>query len=215
MKDLIIIGAGGFAREVLWLVEEINRTEAQWNVLGFLDEDEKSHGCLLNGKMVLGGLDWFNSYEGEIYAVCAVGNSLVKKKLVSSLNGRGIKYPVLIHPSVIRSEYVEFGDGCIVCAGNIFTTNIEVGSHVSFHPGCTIGHDVEVFDYATVLPGVNISGNVELGEGCNIGTNATIIQGIKIGAWSVVGAGSVLVKDIPPKCTAVGVPAKPIKFHEE
>jgi sugar O-acyltransferase (sialic acid O-acetyltransferase NeuD family) len=105
---------------------------------------------------------------------------------------------------------VELGCGNIICAGTIITVNIKIGNHVIINLDCTVGHDTVINDYVTCAPSVNISGQVEIEEGCDIGTNAAIIQGKKIGKWSIIGAGAVVSRDIPPGCTAVGVPAKPL-----
>ncbi|MFY9446108.1 MAG: acetyltransferase [Dethiobacteria bacterium] len=216
-NKLVIIGAGGFAREVAWLIEDINKDKKQLDLIGFIDENEANHGKVLNGYPVLGGFDYLANtrINEQLYAVCAVGNPVSKKKLVQKATEYGLKFTNLIHPSINISKSVELGTGNIICAGNILTVNISIGSHVIVNLNCTVGHDVICHDYTTILPGASVSGNVVINNGCDIGTNASIIQGITIGEWSIIGAGAVVVRDIPPHCTAVGVPAKPIKFHKD
>jgi len=214
LKKLVIIGAGGFAREVAWLVEEINNKNKQWDLAGFIDEDKKNHGKLINGIPVLGDFNFFKGgFKDPIYAVCAVGDPVSKMALVKKAEECGFTFVNLIHPSVTLSKHVKLGTGNIICAGSILTINIDIGNHVCISPGCGIGHDVEIGNYSTILWHVNLSGNVNVGSGCLIGTKTVIIQGVTIGEWSTIGAGAVVVRDIPPYCTAVGVPAKPIKFH--
>lgn len=210
MKDIVIIGAGGFGREVAWLIEDINKIKPEWNIKGFID-DNLEVGSLINGYEVLGDLEWLK--KQELYAVCAVGEPKIKKNIISRLENSGVKYPVLIHPSVIKSDIVEIGEGSIICAGSILTVNINIGMHVIINLDCTVGHDVQIKDYSTILPSVNVSGCVVVEECVNIGTCSAIIQGVKIDKNTIVGAGSVVVKDLPANCTAVGVPAKPIKFN--
>ena len=120
----------------------------------------------------------------------------------------------VIDPSVEMSDSVIIGEGSIVCAHTIITVNITIGKHVIVNLDCTIGHDAVLNDFVTVYPGVNISGDTDIGYASELGTGMQIIQGKKIGERSIVGAGAVVIRDIPEKCTAVGSPAKPIKLFE-
>jgi len=212
LKDIVIIGAGGFAREVAWLIEEINAKEHEWNLLGYIDENKKNHNKVLNGTKILGDFEWLQN-RADTYAVCAVGNTESKMRLVKKAEDLGVKFPILVHPSVMNSKYNEIGEGSIICAGNILTTNIRIGKHVIVNLDCTIGHDTIIDDYCTILPSVNVSGSVNLKQGCDIGTGTAIIQGVTINEWTIVGAGAVVTKDLPSYCTAVGMPAKPIKYR--
>ncbi|OBW58440.1 transferase [Solibacillus silvestris] len=211
MKDIVIIGAGGFGRELAWLIEDINKQSSEWNIVGFVDDSEEIQNKVINGYKVVGNIEWLQNQQLNV--VCAIGDPILKKKIVEKLQDSKNTYPVLIHPSVIYSRQVTFGEGSIICAANIITTNIKIGKHVIVNLDCTIGHDAKLGDYTTVLPSVNISGFVEAGQCVSIGTGSAVIQGVKIGENSIIGAGAVVVKDIPENCTAVGAPAKPIKFH--
>lgn len=212
MKDVVIIGAGGFGREVAWLIEDINKVKKEWNIIGFVDDNEAIHSSIINGYKVVGNVEWLKNQE--LYVVNAIGDPLIKKQIIKKLENSKNIYPVLIHPSVIYSNKVSFGKGCIICAGNIITVNIQIGKHVIINLDCTIGHDVVIGDYTTVLPSVNISGTTKLGECVSIGTGSVIIQGVTVGENAIIGAGAVVIKDLPASCTAVGTPAKPIKFHD-
>lgn len=206
MKDIVIIGAGGFGREVAWLIEEINSKENEWNLLGFVDDNDAIQGNIINDYPVVGNIDWL--LNQEINVVCAVADPLLKKEIITKLKVSRNRYPVLIHPSVIYSRHVQIGEGSIICAANIITTNILIGEHVIINLDCTIGHDAIISDYCTILPSVNISGYVELGECVSVGTGTQIIQGKCICKESIIGAGSVIVKDIVESGTYVGAPAK-------
>ena len=212
MKDIVIIGAGGFGREVAWLIEDINKIEPQWNILGFVDDNEDIIGAELNGYKVLGNVDWL--LDQKLHVVNAIGDPVTKKNAKNRLLASENKYPILIHPSVIYSDSVNFGEGSIICAGCIITVDIEIGKHVIVNLDCTIGHDAKIGNYSTILPSVNVSGFVNIGECVSVGTGSAIIQGVSIGENTIVGAGSVVIRDLPANCTAVGSPAKPIKFHE-
>ena len=212
MKDIVIIGAGGFGREVAWLIEDINKVNNEWNIVGFVDDNKSIQGTEINGYKVVGDIDSLE--KQEVFVVNAIGDPVIKKKVMDKLDGSKNKYPVLIHPSVICSDRVSFGEGSIICAGNIITVNVEIGKHVIINLDCTIGHDANIGDYSTVLPSVNVSGFVKIEECVSVGTGSAVIQGVNIGRNTVVGAGAVVVKDLPANCIAVGSPAKPIKFHE-
>ena len=110
--------------------------------------------------------------------------------------------------------FVNIGSGCVVCAGVMITTNVQIKDFVILNLQCTVGHDCIINNYAAFMPSVNISGEVNVGEGVYVGTGAKIINQIQIGEYSTIGAGAVVVKDIPAHCTAVGVPAKAIKSKE-
>lgn len=213
MQDIVIIGAGGFSREVAWLIEDINLKNNLWNLIGYIDENLNNKGNYLNGYEVLGDFSDVKVGNKEIYYICAVGDTLVRKKLSKKAENVGLKPAILIHPSVITSKYVAIGEGTIICSSNIITVNVQIGKHVIVNLDCTIGHDVVIEDYVTILPSVNVSGAVILEEGSNIGTGSAIIQGKRVGVNSIIGAGTVVVKDIPGNCTAVGVPAKILKVN--
>lgn len=216
MKQLAIYGAGGFGREVLMLIQQINAHSAQWDFAGFFD-DGKEPGTLINGYKVLGGVDALNASDKELHLVLALGSPAVKNKVAQQILNPKIKYPVLKHPGVTLAteQYVKIGEGSIIAAGNIITTNIEIGRHVILNLACTIGHDTIIGDFASFMPGINISGEVMIEKGVYVGTGAKIINQVQIGENAVIGAGAVVSKSIPANCTAVGVPAKPIKFHND
>ena len=211
MKDLIIIGASGFGREVAWLVERINKKNPTWNLLGFLDDDSGIQYTTINGYKVLGSSSDASKFKNVSF-VCAVGSSKIRKSVIEKLGD--VEFATLIDPTVEMSDLVKIGEGSIICAGNIITVNIEIGKHVIINLDCTVGHDAILEDFVTVYPSVNISGITHFGECVELGTGSQIIQNKKIGKGTIVGAGSVVVKDLPEECTAVGIPAVPIKFHE-
>lgn len=215
MKDLIIVGASGFGREVAWAVERINAKMPTWNLLGFIDDAEDIQERDINGYKVLGKTADIGKYK-DAYFVVAVGASKVREKIVGNLKSANpnVKFETVIDPTVEISDLVTIGEGTIICAHSIITVNISIGSHTIINLDCTVGHDAVLQDFVTLYPSVNISGLTDIGHAAELGTGVQIIQGKTVGDYSIVGAGAVIVKDIPARCTAVGSPAKPIKFFD-
>ena len=214
MQDVVIVGVGGLGREVCQWLEDINRVSPTFNVLGFLDDDTTKHGTISHDLPVLGGLDWIESRAHGAATVIGVGNPAPKRKVVERLRAYTRGFPSVIHPNAVIGRYVEIGEGAVVCPGVILTTDIRIGRFVTFNFDLTVGHDAEIEDFVTLMPGTHISGYVKVREGASVGCGAVTVPGVEIGAWSVVGAGAVVAQSLPPNCTAVGVPARPIKTRE-
>ena len=215
MKNIIILGAGGFAREVAWLIEEINNKNKQWNLLGFIEEGTKNLGLVLNNYKILGDFKWIeNNKTDNLFYICAVGDPKLRSKFSETAEMLNLKPATLIHPDVKMSNYNIIGEGTIICAESIITVNVKIGKHVVISVDSKIGHDSIIGDFSTLLPSVTVSGNVNIGTRCIIGTSGAIICKINIGSNTIVGAGATVTKDLPDNCTAVGTPARPIKFHE-
>ena len=215
MKDIVIIGAGGFGREVKTLIDAINKVSKSYNFLGYYD-DGMEKGKMINNYPVLGGVSELNSIKNETAVALGLGNPKTKSKIMGSLKNEFLSFPTLIHPSVfISDDDVIIGEGCIICAGTIITCNIKIGKFVTLNLLCTVGHDTKIGDFASFMPSVNISGEVHIEEKVYVGTGAKIINQLTIGNSTIVGAGAVVSKSLPSHCTAVGIPAKPIKFHKD
>ena len=214
MKDITIFGAGGFGREVKTIIDAINKSELTYNFVGFYD-DGIQKGTIVNGYPVLGGIQELNEVTSELSLIISIGDPRIKKNILNKIENSFIKFPTIIHPNAsVSSDDVQIGKGTIICEGTIITCNIKIGNFVIFNLMCTVGHDTIVDDYCAFMPSVNISGEVHLHQGVYVGTGAKIINLLEIGQETIVGAGAVVSKSLPAKCTAVGIPAKPIKFHE-
>jgi sugar O-acyltransferase (sialic acid O-acetyltransferase NeuD family) len=210
-KKLVLAPAGGFAREALWLIRDLIKSGEKLEPVGFLDDSPELRGQNLCGIPVLGGLNWLDGKTTKVSLVVSTGFPSLKEELVKRASQMQASFATLIHPRVEKSEFVEIGEGTIICAGNIITTQVKIGKFVLVNLDCTIGHDVEVGDFSTLAPGTHISGRVKIGRGVDIGTGVNVIPKIQIGDWSVIGAGASVVRDIPANVVAVGVPARVIK----
>ena len=212
MEKLAIVGAGGFAREVLTLINDINRQKPRFECLGFIDNDETQ---IIHGHPVIGNDEEVNKTKEPLSVVIAVGEPELKERIRNKYDNPLISFPTIIHPAamIMDPENVKIGKGCIICAGTIITTDITVGDFVTLNLMNTVGHDTVINDFASFMPSVNISGEVIVEKNVYVGTGAKIINQVKIGENTIVGAGAVVAKTLPANCTAVGVPAKPIKFH--
>jgi sugar O-acyltransferase (sialic acid O-acetyltransferase NeuD family) len=205
MKPILIIGGGGFAKEIVWLANDCNR-----HVIGVLDDDESVHGSLVQGAKVLGDISSWQKYDAEL--IIAIGNPRTRALVAEKIEKLGIPiYATLVHPSVKYSDTVEFSEGCIICANSILTTDVNIGKHVILNLSVTVGHETNIGQFSTVAPIVAISGNVTVESFSEIGTGACIRQGAKIGRGAMLGMGGVLTKNIPDFTIFAGNPAKKLK----
>ena len=204
-QPLLIYGAGGLGREILSLV----RTSGGWEPVGFLD-DAVPVNQVIRGVPVLGGIEALLSFDGPRNIVVAVGQPAIKQDIVRLLKPHHVHYPVLMHPAAILQdpESVMLGEGVIIGAGCILTTDICVGSHVLINLNSTIGHDVRIGDCTSIMCGVNVAGEVTIGSAVMIGSGASVLNRITIGDRSRIGMGAAVVKDVADNVTVVGVPAK-------
>jgi sugar O-acyltransferase (sialic acid O-acetyltransferase NeuD family) len=212
-KDIVILGAGGLGREVLFLLTDINSKTNKYNILGFVDNSTDLQGQVINKYPVLGDDQWLLNRFEAINVVICVGNPHVRKRIVEKFSiNKNIFFPNIIAGDVRYSDSIKMGKGCIICFSSILTVNITLGNFIIINFDCTVAHDSVLEDFVTLHPSVNVSGNVSIGMCTEVGTGTNIIQNISIGADSIIGAGSAVMRDVPPNCTVLGVPAKPIRL---
>jgi sugar O-acyltransferase (sialic acid O-acetyltransferase NeuD family) len=212
MKRMAIIGAGGFAREVAWLLEDISAATdeeaSRYTTVGFLVSDASLIGPY--DSPILGDFSWLESNHVDTLAI-GIGTPALRLKLSEELKGRfpRIAWPALVHPSVKwQRRTMQLSEGAIICAGSIATVNVRFEPFCMVNLSCTIGHEAVIGCGCVLNPTVNISGGVELGCGVLVGTGAQVLQYVKIGDGAQVGAGAVVNKDVNAGTTVVGIPAK-------
>ena len=209
-RDIAIIGTGGMAREVRWVIEDCNKTDDRWNIVGWVSKEEP--GTIVSGLPVLGNDDWLLAHDSPIDVVVSLANGALRKKIVANLKqNKNISFPAIIARSAEVSNYVRIGKGAIIMNQSLLTVDIEAGDFFLCNYGCTVGYDCKFEDYVTLNPGARISGTVYIGECSSVGVGASIIQGITIGKNTFIGAGAAVIRDIGDGCTAVGVPAKTLE----
>lgn len=214
MIKLVVVGAGGCGREVLQLALHQNGVEPTWDILGFVDDNKNLKGAKINGLPVLGDIDWLAANAAGKYVVIALGEPELKKRVGERLQGTGIRYATLIHPTAVIGEFVELGEGTMVCAGAVLTVNIKVGKHVIINVNCFIGHDAVIEDYVTLAICTNVMGEVTVGEGCYVASGVTIRNRVYIGPKTIIGLGSTVVGNLPGGIVALGCPAKVVRENK-
>lgn len=212
----VIFGAGGFAREVAWLLRDLAHSRnVPFVVDAFVAADSAPNlGTEIGGIRVRGESEFFDSEAGSspnIYI--AVGSPQLKAILHRKCCGAlpTAKFPACIHPSVImdiREGAIEVGVGTIICAGTIITTDVKVGDFVHINLNCTLGHDSRIGHYSTLSPGVHVSGGASIGDSCFFGTGSVILESLSVIGGSSIGAGATVVRNIEEQGTYVGTPAR-------
>lgn len=215
MPDIVIVGAGGFGKELKNLIDQLNKesvVEKKYNLIGFYDDNKKLPKTI-NNLPLLGNITDLKSVNKKLYIALGIGNPKIKEKILQQLTNQNFLFPSIVHPSVLIGDDVNIGRGSIICANTVLTSNIDIGEFVTINLNCTIGHDTYIDDYSSLMPAVNVSGNVNIANSVYLGTGSTIINQLSIGSNTTIGAGAVVTKAIPSNCTAVGIPATPIKTY--
>ncbi|MGI4883416.1 MAG: NeuD/PglB/VioB family sugar acetyltransferase [Janthinobacterium lividum] len=216
-RPLVIFGAGGLGREVLALVQQLPPSPGgapAWEVRGFYDDAAPATPTVA-GLPYLGTNADLNATAEPLAVAVAVGSSAGRAAVVGRLTSGQLAFPALVHPGVALgpAQRISLREGCIVQQGCMLTCDIVLERFVFLNLGCTVGHDAVLGEFCSLMPRANVGGGARLAPGVYLGTGATVIQGVHVGEYTTVGAGAVVVRALPARATAVGVPAAVIKTH--
>lgn len=215
---MLIIGAKGFAKEVL---EVLHKNDSLQNTVFFDDVNDDVFGKLYNKFPILKSTEEVQNYFQTISNkfTIGIGNPILRKKIYEKFSLLGGEFTSTICSKASIGSYGNIiNEGCNIMTGTVITNDITIGKGALINLNCTIGHDCIIGEFVELSPGVHVSGNCKIGNYTNIGTNATILPKITIGSNVIIAAGAVVTKNIPDNCMVAGVPAiikkefEPISF---
>ena len=206
LPRIVIVGASGHGKVVADLVEKAGVYEITYII------DDNMRGQFV-GFSVEAGTDSIPSLveRGFKIALVAIGDAATRKAVGSRLLSMGMQLGIAIHPSAVVARGVKIGNGTVVMAGAVIGPDCCIGAGCIINTNSNLDHDCILGDYVQLAPGAHVAGKVKIGEGTFVGVGANIRDGISIGAWSLIGVGAAVIKNIPDKVVAYGVPARVIR----
>ncbi len=215
-KKIVLIGAGGFGREVaVSLIGTINWYEPTYEFLGFLDDGAQFQtGSMIAGYPWLGNRNWILDHKDEVFCTCTIGNAALKKRIQSELMQKGVQFETIIEKNAYIAPDAVIGPGCVFYGGVKISVNCKIGAGVLLNDGVKIGHDVTIGDYTSVMPDTGISGGCQIGEAVAIGGHAFLIPSRKVGNQARIAAGSIVFSNVKAGTTVLGNPAKRMRGLE-
>jgi len=214
-KKIVLIGAGGFGKEVAQIIERINRREQTYELIGFLDDGRQFHtGSVINGYPWLGDSSWILAHKDEIVCNCTIGNASVKAAIQRRLAEQGVRFETILATTAQIASYSQVGVGCVFYGNVSISVNCTVGDGVLLNEGVKVGHDAVIGDYTCIMPGTGISGGCAIGHEVDIGGHAFIVPGKKVGDKARIAAGSIVFSNVRAGTTVLGNPAKRMRELE-
>lgn len=212
MKNLIIIGASGFGREVYSWACAMQEYNIDWYINGFIDDNLNALAGYDYPIPILSTIKDYIPKTNDVF-VCAIGNPNVKQACVDTVRNNGGRIFVnIIHPTVIISKNVVLGQGVIFCPMSSVNADAWIGNFVTLNSHTSVGHDSIIGDWSQINSYCDITGNVKIGTKVFIGSNASVLPGLKVGDNARIGAGSIVIKNVDENLTVFGNPAKKITF---
>lgn len=194
MNRILIIGAGGYGRELLQWIKDINKVKPTWEIAGFLDDNLNALDGIECDYPILGRASDWRPADDEVFAL-AIGNPRTKEKIVDSMKARGAMFATVIHPTATLTSFSKYGEGLVMFPQSKLSVNSSVGDFVTILSS-GIGHDVEIGDYTTVSGACSILRNAKIGKRVFLAANVAISNDIVVGDDAYIGIGSIVVKDV-------------------
>jgi sugar O-acyltransferase (sialic acid O-acetyltransferase NeuD family) len=208
-KPCLIVGAGGHGRVVL----DILLSAGTHRAIGFLDSNPALHGRRMDGLPILGDCSLIPEFRetGVSDVIVAIGDNGARREFAETLESAGMTLINAVHPSANLAHNVRLGGNVVVAAGALVCAHCQIGDSAILNTGCIVDHESMIGTAAHVCPGAKLAGRVTVESGAFIGIGATVLQGLRIGCEGIVGGGAVVIEDVAPLATVVGVPAREIK----
>lgn len=209
MKEpVIILGFGGNA------VDFFDVIVSNYEVIGFVDDDEHKQGGIYNSVKVYGRDFLIQNHQTKVISLLGSENTYkTRKEIIQQFNICPYRFANAIHPTAVVGKNVQLGYDVVIMPGVVITSNAIIGNHVFVMANTVIHHDVEIGDYSLIGSNVVVAGHTKVGAHCYLGSGCNIINGIKLGDYTLVGLGSNVLKSVPPYSTVAGNPAKELKHN--
>ena len=208
MKNILIIGARGFGREVYDLVCDCIASGAEYTVKGFLDDDKNALNGYEGYPPIISSVEDYEICKDDVF-VCALGSPDSKQVYVNKILAKGGTFETIVSPYAIIRRNATIGKGCIITAGSNISVDTFIGDYVSVLSSA-IGHDASVGDYVVLSGGCRINGYVQVGDMVYLGCGAMVHPHKKIGENAFVGMGSVVISNVKPSSKVFGNPARKV-----